>query len=356
MSEIRFNSAPVRTSENYKINDIKIEDIKLQQNRTFENIVYQDFDEENIQVTHDTSRIEETYPIGIEEQLLQNKSVSLKLKLKQNSHQENIIRFFLDEDNRQLVDDIEIIAEENCVGKFTICYAMQENENKNLEGTHLGMVRAHLEKNAHLDLTVINILGANTSHIFKMENTLEENAVLNYHVIEFGGNSSVTNYETNLVGDKSENNLNAIYLGTGNQLLDMNYITTTRGKQTKVNMDVQGALKDNAKKHFKGTIDFKRGCQKAEGSENEFCMLLSDEAKSISLPMLLCDEEDVVGNHAAAAGKVENNELFYIMSRGLTEKEAKTILVRARFNRVLKAITDEELKDKILTEINERLA
>ena len=51
-------------------------------------------------------------------------------------------------------------------------------------------------------------------------------------------------------------------------------------------------------------------------SENEYCMLLSDNAKSISLPMLLCGEEDVEGNHGVASGKVNRDELLYIMSRG----------------------------------------
>ncbi len=55
-------------------------------------------------------------------------------------------------------------------------------------------------------------------------------------------------------------------------------------------------------------------------------MLLSDKAKSIALPMLLCTEDDVEGNHSTASGKVDNKELFYIMSRGLSYKEAVNLL------------------------------
>ena len=88
-------------------------------------------------------------------------------------------------------------------------------------------------------------------------------------------------------------------------------------ERTDINIDVQGALKDSAKKNFKGTIDFKKGCKKAKGDENVFCMLLSPNAKSIALPMLLCTESDVEGNHSTASGRVDNKSLFYIMSRGL---------------------------------------
>ena len=89
----------------------------------------------------------------------------------------------------------------------------------------------------------------------------------------------------------------------------MNYIGELRGEKTDIEIEAQGALKDNAKKHFKGTIDFKRGSKKAKGNENEFCMLLSDSAKSIALPMLLCSEEDVEGNHSAACGKVRKQRI-----------------------------------------------
>lgn len=88
------------------------------------------------------------------------------------------------------------------------------------------------------------------------------------------------------------------------------------GQKSFVDIDVQGALKENAKKNFKGTIDFKKGCKKAKGNENEFCMLLSEKAKSLALPMLLCTEDDVEGNHSTASGKVDEEQLFYIMTRG----------------------------------------
>ena len=135
----------------------------------------------------------------------------------------------------------------------------------------------------------------------------------------------------------------------------MNYIGELRGKKSNIDIDVQGALKDKAKKHFKGTIDFKKGCKKAKGNENEACMLLSDTARSLALPMLLCSEEDVEGNHSSSAGKIGEKELFYIMSRGFELKDAMKLMVRARFNKILQNIKDEELKEEILEEIDKRL-
>ena len=114
-------------------------------------------------------------------------------------------------------------------------------------------------------------------------------------------------------------------------------------------------MKDSSKKNFKGTIDFKKGCKKAKGNENEYCMLLSDKAKSIALPMLLCTEADVEGNHSTASGKVDESAVFYIISRGLSYKEAVRLLVKANFNKIIEGIQDEEVKTEILQEIDKRL-
>ena len=84
-------------------------------------------------------------------------------------------------------------------------------------------------------------------------------------------------------------------------------------------------------------------------------MLLSDKAKSIALPMLLCTEDNVEGNHSTASGKIDNNQLFYIMSRGLSYKEAVKLMVKANFNKIIERITDEELKNEVLNEIDNKL-
>ena len=55
-------------------------------------------------------------------------------------------------------------------------------------------------------------------------------------------------------------------------------------------------------------------------------MLLSEKAKSLALPMLLCTEDDVEGNHSTASGKVDKEQLFYIMTRGLSYKEAVKLI------------------------------
>ncbi len=149
--------------------------------------------------------------------------------------------------------------------------------------------------------------------------------------------------------------MDTIYLGKENQVFDLNYIGELKGEMSKIDIEVQGALKDRAKKHFKGTIDFKKGCKKAKGNENEACMLLSDTAKSLALPMLLCSEEEVEGNHSSSAGKIDEKELFYMMSRGFEIKDAMKLSVKARFNKILERIKEDSLRAFILRKIDEKL-
>ena len=84
-------------------------------------------------------------------------------------------------------------------------------------------------------------------------------------------------------------------------------------------------------------------------------MLLSNKAKSIALPMLLCTEEDVEGNHSTASGKVDAKQLFYLMTRGLSYKEAVKLIVKANFQKIIDRIDDEELKNVVLKEIDKKL-
>ena len=84
-------------------------------------------------------------------------------------------------------------------------------------------------------------------------------------------------------------------------------------------------------------------------------MLLSKTAKSKALPMLLCSEDDVQGNHSNSAGKIDEDKLYYIMTRGISKKEAQKLIVKAKFNSVLEKINDEELKQELVEEIDRRL-
>lgn len=347
---MKLNETPVRTSRNFNINNIKLENIEIpQQIESFENV-------EKIggnTITQDIMGCDLTY--GLSDELIKQQeehaNQKLKLTIDSKENKETQIIFNFDMKNLQLVEHIEIEAQEETKGTVIIKYKSQEE----IEAYHNGIVKLHAKKKANINVILINLMNQNSNNFISIENKLEEEAKVTYTIVDFGGKNSITNYYSNLKGISSKNILNTIYLGSKNQIIDLNYIAELRGEKTNIDIEVQGALKDNAKKHFKGTIDFKKGCKKATGNENENCMLLSDTAKSIALPMLLCSEEEVEGNHATSAGCVGDKELFYIMSRGFNKKEAMKLMVKAKFNKILENIENQQLKNEIEQEIDKRL-
>ena len=358
MENLKLNETPVRTARNFRINNMKLENIEVPEViPTFENvIIIGDTSKINIEQNADNTNTDLVY--GLSEELTNqakhgaNQKIKLNINNTQNKKEktEAEIDFKFDDENTALIDNIEITANENTKSTVIIKYTSnQENESY-----HNGIIKAKAKKNSELNIVVVNLMNTKSNNFLAIENEFEENAKINYTIVDFGGKHSITNYYSNLLGDNCDNQLNTIYLGKENQVFDLNYIGELRGKKSNIDIEVQGALKDTSKKHFKGTIDFKKGCKKATGNENEACMLLSDTAKSIALPMLLCSEEEVEGNHSSSAGKIGEKELFYIMSRGFELKEAMKLMVRARFNQILEKIENEELREEILQEIDKR--
>ncbi len=375
MENLKLNETPVRTAKNFRINNIKLENIEVPEViPSFENVTIigdtSKMDIEQNSDNADNTNIDLVY--GLSEELTNQvkHGANQKIKLNINSNQneevmpklcecsdikeektEAEIDFNFDNENSVLIDNIEIIANENTKSTIIIKYTSnQENESY-----HNGIIKAKAKKNAELNIVLVNLMNIKSNNFLAIENNFEENAKINYTIVDFGGKHSITNYYSNLHGDNCDNQLNTIYLGKENQVFDLNYIGELRGKKSNIDIEVQGALKDTSKKHFKGTIDFKKGCKNATGNENEACMLLSNTAKSIALPMLLCSEEEVEGNHSSSAGKIGEKELFYIMSRGFELKEAMKLMVRARFNQILEKIENDELREEILQEIDKRL-
>ena len=343
MEKLKLNETPVRTSRNFLINNIKLENVVIPEKlEMFQNVMVTGTESFN----KDINKQHLNYGLSeeLEENVFYKANSQIAINVKEN---DNIkVTYDFDDDNLQLVNQIDI-----CATNIIIEYKSSTNK----ECFHNGVIKVFAKENAKLNITVINLLNSNSEHFEAMENILEDNSDLNYTIIDIGGKNSIQNYYSNIIGKSAKNDLKTIYLGSENQIKDINYIAELRGQKSFVDIDVQGALKENAKKNFKGTIDFKKGCKKAKGNENEFCMLLSEKAKSLALPMLLCTEDDVEGNHSTASGKVDKEQLFYIMTRGLSYKEAVKLIVRANFNKTIERILDEEVKQNIIKEIDERL-
>lgn len=340
---LKLNETPVRTANNFRINNIEI-DSQIPENIS---------EFKNIKISKQYSLINESVsknPLiyGVSKDIKQK--ANSKIKIENSEKTDNVkITYTFDDNNLVLFNQIDIVANKD------INIVIEYNSNTNKRCFHSGIIKTFARNKSKVNVTIINFLNDLSDNLENVENTIEDESKVYHTIIDIGAKNSISNYYSNVAGKQAVNNLKTIYLGQGSQLKDLNYIVELTGKQSNVDIDVQGALKDKSIKHFKGTIDFKQGCSKAKGNENEYCMLLSDEAESTALPMLLCTEDDVEGNHSTASGKVDESSVFYTMSRGLSYEEAVKLLVRANFNKILEGINDKEIESKIISEIDRRL-
>lgn len=243
---------------------------------------------------------------------------------------------------------LRILAHEGA--EVEIIYVLSSTDIDNGE-VHL-FTEVKAEKNAKVVVKKLQLLNENVIQYEHRWAEVDDVADVQYINIELGGKENIYNFFTELEGKKSNLNHSFAYLGINEQKFDVSMQMLHKGILSTSDIKHVGALNDLARKTFRGTIDFLRGCMGSEGSEEDITLLLNDKVKSISLPLLLCKEDNVSGNHAASAGQIDANKLYYLMSRGFSEEEAKYILVESMLRPIIAEINDEEI-EKIALEFLE---
>ena len=112
-------------------------------------------------------------------------------------------------------------------------------------------------------------------------------------------------------------------------------------------MNADGVLQDRSAKLFRGTIDFQQGAAGSKGDEKEDVLLLGEDVVNRTIPLILCAEEDVEGNHGASIGQLDEDILFYMNSRGLSRAEAELLITRSKLEALCAKANDPGLTDRV---------
>lgn len=235
-----------------------------------------------------------------------------------------------------------IYAKENTKGTIILIY-------KGNGPASILQTKVYAESYANIHLIKAQLLDSGALHFDDTQVFCEENASVKFTQIELGASHVNSGLHVNLNGYQSSFDSKVAYLCQNDQILDMNHIVYHYGKKSECNMQVDGTLKDNAQKAYRGTIDLKKGCCGAKGHEMEETLLLSPKTVNKSLPVILCDEEDVEGEHGATIGRLSSDILFYMQSRGISEKEVEVLMSRAKIQAAVDLIPDEQVKEQIGT-------
>ena len=219
-----------------------------------------------------------------------------------------------------------------------------------------GQVQVKVEKGGFLKLTTVQLLPVDAQGASNVQVELADTAELEAVAVEAGSAKFLAKMEVNLAGNESKANVYVLYFGHGASQLDMNYVLVQQGRNTEANLHVYGALLGEANKIFRGTLDFRHGSKGSKGYEKEEVVVLSSKVRNRSVPLMLSAEDAVEGHHAVSIGKIDENKLFYLMSRGLDMQEARRLVVEAAFNPVLDRIEDKDLYQELDEYIKEGLA
>lgn len=216
------------------------------------------------------------------------------------------------------------------------------------DGGYAGIsTKVILEDGAALNLSKIQMLGNGYLHTDDLGISLGNRAEMTLNQMELGGQNVYAGVQAEQIGDRSVFTSRLAYLARRNGTMDITYNAVQRGKKTRSDMNFDGVLYDSARKIWRGTIDFRCGSSGSVGHENENILMLSDDAENKSMPLILCEEEDVEGQHGSTIGRLADDILFYFGTRGIDERTAEQVMVDARIGTVTREIPDAEVRGRI---------
>lgn len=215
------------------------------------------------------------------------------------------------------------------------------------EGLSALQIKLYAEKGAKIRLYLIQLLAQDTICLSDIGGVCEEDASVELLKLELGAGRLYAGGLLELKGTGSSFKAQIGYTGKKGQHLDMNYTARHQGKKTESLMDVTGVLEDQSFKLFRGTIDFRPGCSGSKGEEREDTLLLGEDLINQTIPLILCGEEDVEGNHGATIGKLDDRVLFYLGTRGIAGEEAERMIARARMDALCAQIPSEAVRARV---------
>lgn len=353
MSAIKesYNVLPRLSFRWVKANELLLETVEVSLNteytyKSLEGEGYKSLTNEDLPLSADFKGVNARMVSMVEE----NHNAGLFIHVKENEEQNLHITHELGRDNSTLIEKNVIVLEKGSKMNMIMDYSSDDSETfSNI------LNKISVAEGAELNIIKIQRLNSLSRHLESRYSTVLETGKVNYISVEIGGKEAVVNYMTDLIGDESEGHVKSVYLGFGERVLDLSHHMNHFGKRTNSDMIFKGALKDKSKKAFRGTLDFKKGSTHSEGNEEEFTILLSPKVKSYAIPLLLCREDDVIGNHAASNGQIDEEKLFYIMSRGMSESEAKKIIIESHIRPIIDLIPVESIKNIILEAVEKEL-
>ncbi len=201
------------------------------------------------------------------------------------------------------------------------------NTNGNVQQSYFELMEAHVANNAELELVTLQAMGNDSVHFSNRKAFLERDARMNSYIGMFGTSLSRYKVDNMLKGEGASAEHMEIIFGNNNQAFDVTANVVHLGPNTRGRVLVKSVLKDTAKSLLKGMIKIGKNAKGSESYLAGHAILLDKGAKSDAIPGLEIETNEVKATHSASVAQMDEEHLFYLMSRGFSKSSAKRVIV-----------------------------
>lgn len=202
----------------------------------------------------------------------------------------------------------------------------------------------------------IDSLAAKTTAYIKRYARTENDAVVNWAIGAMNDGHTILDTDTYLDGKGSESQLAIVAIASQDQVQGIDAKVVNRGHYSIGNILQHGVILDRATLTFNGIGLIEKNAKHADAQQESRVMMLSDEARGDANPILLIEEFEVTAGHAASAGQLDEQQLYYLMSRGLPRQEAEFLVVRGFLGSVIQEMPSQLVRDQMVAIIDRKLA
>jgi Fe-S cluster assembly protein SufD len=212
-----------------------------------------------------------------------------------------------------------------------------------------------VEQNAKLEYVSLQNLSTETWHFASHHARVERDGELDWVVGGFGSKKGKVWIQNDLNGQGATSRVTGAYFADGEQHLDYDTFPEHIAPNCESDFAFKGALRDNATAVWRGMIRVEPNAQKTNAYQECRNLMLSPTAHAVPIPGLEILANDVRCTHGATVGRVDREQLFYLMSRGLTRQEAERLIVRGFFQDVLDRIELEPVREAVTAALDARI-
>ena len=213
-----------------------------------------------------------------------------------------------------------------------------------------------LRDNSKLNFSSIQNFGRGTTHFSNRNARCQKDSQMFWNIGLFGGERTRSRIANNLQGVGSSCDNIELVFSDGSQKIDMFSSLLHFGNNTTGKIMSKGIHKDKSSAIFKGMIRIESVAKNANSFLAQHAMLLSKEANAKAIPGLEIENNDVKATHAASVSQIDEEKIFYLMSRGLDEDTAKKLVVFGFFDPLITRIPDDAVREKILNILDQKWA